>query len=126
MNIERVKKVKRSKAFTIIDIIVVAVLAVSVALSVWLIYRTPAATVSVSAPDCKREFALDSDTVIQLEHLTVHIEGGAVWVTDADCRDRTCEHTGRITRAGQSIVCLPNDVVITINGNGDLAWEVGR
>ena len=42
------------------------------------------------------------------------IQDGAVTMTDADCGDKTCVKTGPIKEAGQSIVCLPHRLVITI------------
>ena len=49
---------------------------------------------------------------------TLHVaaEGGAVSVTDSDCPTRDCVHTGAISRAGQSIVCLPAQVVVHLEG----------
>ena len=47
-------------------------------------------------------------------HLTVRIDSGSVRVSDADCPGQYCVHTGPITRAGQSIVCLPAQVVISL------------
>ena len=94
MNFDNVKKVKRSKAFTVLDIIIVAVIAVAIGVSAWLIYRKPALTVTVTAPDYARTFSLGEDRTVVLEHITVHIENGKVWVTDADCADKVCERTG--------------------------------
>ena len=74
----------------------------------------------------RRTFSLDEDRTVVLEHITVHIENGKVWVTDADCADKVCERTGVISRGGQSIVCLPHGVVIRIGGESDLQWELGR
>lgn len=71
------------------------------------------------------ELPLGKDGDVQLEHLTVHIRGGKVWVSDADCPDKVCERTGEIGRSGQSIVCLPNGVAVRITGDGDLQWEIG-
>ena len=49
-------------------------------------------------------------------HLTVILDKTGAAVTDSDCPGRDCVHTGRITRAGQSIVCLPEQVVVTLEG----------
>lgn len=38
-------------------------------------------------------------------------------VSESDCPGRDCVHTGTITRAGQSIVCLPEQVV-RLSGGG--------
>lgn len=40
----------------------------------------------------------------------------SVRVSDSDCPGQDCVHTGAISRAGQSIVCLPAQVVISLVG----------
>ena len=35
---------------------------------------------------------------------------------EADCPTQDCVHTGTITRAGQSIVCLPARIIIRLEG----------
>lgn len=47
---------------------------------------------------------------------TLVISGGHAWIQDATCPDKLCEKQGRIHLQGQMIVCLPNRVVITIEG----------
>jgi len=42
-------------------------------------------------------------------------ERGA-YVSDVVCPDRICQKTGLVSRVGQSIVCLPNRVVVYIEG----------
>ena len=128
VNFEKVKKVKQSKIFTLVDVVLLAVIVLIIGLSVWLIYLKPrgdSLTVTVTAPDYKYVGLLSDDNTIELEHICVHIQGGKVWVTGADCSDKICERTGEISRAGQSIVCLPNNVVVSISGDGDLQWGVG-
>ena len=44
------------------------------------------------------------------------IEGGEAYMKDADCPDRVCVGTGRIGYAGQSIICLPNRLSVTVVG----------
>ncbi len=46
--------------------------------------------------------------------LTVTVSDGRVCVTDSDCPDHTCEHSGSISRGGEVIVCVPAGVVIRI------------
>ena len=48
--------------------------------------------------------------------LRVSTRDGGVAVTDSDCPTQDCVHTGVITRAGQSIVCLPAQVVVHLEG----------
>lgn len=46
----------------------------------------------------------------------VHIDYEGVSIVEASCRDSLCIKQGSIERPGQSIVCLPNRVVIKILG----------
>lgn len=48
--------------------------------------------------------------------LLVLVSGEGVRVQESDCPSQDCVHTGRITRAGQSIVCLPAQIVIHLEG----------
>ena len=52
------------------------------------------------------------------ENLLV-IEGGSVRLEDADCPDRLCVRQGAISRSGESIICLPHKLVITIEGRAE-------
>lgn len=49
-------------------------------------------------------------------------ENGA-YVKDVVCPDRVCQKTGLISRVGQSIVCLPNRVVVYIEGKEESAID---
>lgn len=56
--------------------------------------------------------------------LTVTAEGDGLRVSEADCPTQDCVHTGVITRAGQSIVCLPAQVVVHLEGSAPDAPDV--
>lgn len=47
------------------------------------------------------------------------IASGRATVTQASCPDKICVRHRAINRAGQSIICLPNKVVITVIGGRD-------
>ena len=49
--------------------------------------------------------------------LTVDSADGWVDVTRSDCPTQDCKHSGAIKRSGQSIVCLPAHIVITLAGS---------
>ena len=51
-------------------------------------------------------------------HLTILLDRDGVRVAESDCPGQDCVHTGTITRAGQSIVCLPEQVVVQLTGGG--------
>ena len=50
---------------------------------------------------------------------TVHVEPGAISVTEADCPDHVCVYQGRLTGSGIPIICMPHRLVIEIEG-GDI------
>lgn len=49
---------------------------------------------------------------------TLVIEGGKAWMTEADCPDGLCLGMGKISSAGQSIVCLPHKLVVEVKSEG--------
>lgn len=51
--------------------------------------------------------------------LTVLLSNSGAEVISSDCPTQDCVHTGHISRPGQSIVCLPGQVVIHLEGASD-------
>ena len=45
---------------------------------------------------------------------TIVIENGQVWIDQADCPDKLCVKQGKISKNGQSIICLPHKLTIGI------------
>lgn len=54
------------------------------------------------------------------EHVRVVVSDGTVQVSESDCPDKICVERGAISRAGESVVCLPNRVVVVISGKGEV------
>lgn len=44
------------------------------------------------------------------------IENGTARIDKADCPDGLCCRTGKISRSGQSIICLPHKLTVEITG----------
>lgn len=44
------------------------------------------------------------------------IEDNYAWVEEADCPDELCIKRGKISNVGESIICLPHRLIITIEG----------
>lgn len=63
-------------------------------------------------------YQLSEDQTITIEGVggsnLLVIENGAAAITEADCPDALCVNMGKISRAGQSIVCLPHQVVVEV------------
>ncbi|MBS3937890.1 MAG: NusG domain II-containing protein [Peptococcaceae bacterium] len=47
----------------------------------------------------------------------IEIDGPSIRIIASDCPDKLCIKMGRKSRPGEVIVCLPNRVVIRIDGN---------
>lgn len=105
------------------DFIVIGVVAVIVAVMLFFLYG-----VNTSAGDyvqiqidgeCVETLPLDENTTREIstekEGLNVLvIENGSAVMTDANCPDGICTNHRAISRTGESIICLPHKVVITI------------
>ena len=44
----------------------------------------------------------------------VIIQDGVVWVAKADCKDKLCKKHVPISKAGESIICLPHKTIVSI------------
>ena len=74
------------------------------------------------------EYPLSEDQTIYLpdtENYTniLIIEDGKAHMDEADCPDKLCINQGKINKAGQTIVCLPNKIVITVLSNADKDFD---
>ena len=103
--------------------LIVGVLAVAAGLFLLLRLR-PAAGMAVEvAVDgvVTATFPLDTPVTWEIPGVgggsnTLVIADGQASVIHATCPDGVCVRTGAILRTGQSIVCLPNRVVVTVIG----------
>lgn len=118
------KKILENKKM-LSDIILVAVLLV-ISLSVFLVFyltRTEGDTVVVSVDGVKvAEYPLSIDGVYYLNGGTnvLVIEDNKAYIREANCPGyQDCVEQGRISFVGESIVCLPNKVIVEIVGEGD-------
>ncbi len=73
---------------------------------------------------------LDTDTTYVIDgagggHNTLVIADGRATVTEATCPDGVCVRHRAIDRAGQSIICLPNKVVVRVVGEPIVDAEAG-
>lgn len=69
-------------------------------------------TIPLSSVD--KEYSIEIDGELPV---VVHLTSSSVKVETASCPDKLCEHTGEITRSGQSIVCLPSKVSVTLESD---------
>ena len=65
-------------------------------------------------------YSLDEDRTVKVTTSDgfneIEIKDGKVSVKDADCPQGICVRHSPVYRAGESIICLPHNVIITIEG----------
>ena len=70
------------------------------------------------------EFISQVDVKTEFGENKIKIDNKAVWVEDASCPDKLDVKMGKIEKAGQMIVCLPNRLMIKISGNNEKVDKV--
>lgn len=70
-------------------------------------------TIDLSASQ-SLEFRTDTEP-----SLLIKAENGEVWIEEAGCKDKICVACGRLSRKGDTAVCLPAKTVICV-GNSEL------
>ena len=116
--------IKRRKL--LFDLVLIFLL-ITVALSVFIITeitRPQGETVVVTvAGERVAKFPLSRDGEYSLNGGTnvLVIESGAAYIKSATCPDKTCVTIGgKISRAGERIICLPNSLIIEVEGGEDI------
>ena len=110
--------------YDIILIIGLLVITMVIAMAVRFTQKT-GKTVVVSVDGVvKYTFPLDEDIVLKIEGYEggtnyLVIKDGEACLTEASCPDLLCVHMGKISSQGQSIICLPNRVVVEIRDDNE-------
>lgn len=128
-------KNKFFKKGDIIAVAVIAVVCVALFLGLYVFNSNKGAYVEIEQNGSViATLPLDEDTVYNVETdgkvtNTVLIKDGEVSVTYADCPDQICVNHAPASLAGESIICLPNEVVVSVvgqNGNESQPDGVAR
>ena len=84
---------------------------------------TKASTVVVTVDGSevlRRPLAMEDSYVVEQEdgsRNVIRVEGGAVYMQEANCRDGLCIRQGRMKNAAKTIVCLPHKLVVRLEGD---------
>lgn len=70
-------------------------------------------TVAVIALDTAKDEILSFEEIPSAQF---EIQAHRIRFINADCPDKVCERTGWLSRTGESAVCLPNRIAVTIEG----------
>ncbi|WP_024865782.1 NusG domain II-containing protein [Butyrivibrio sp. FCS014] len=110
----------------LIAVILVITLASIAGIRLWQHNNTGGAATAVVTIDGVKygEYPLSSDVTERIElpdgsYNILNISGGFAEVTEASCPDQICVKHNHIKYAGETIVCLPNKLVVEIEGGED-------
>lgn len=72
------------------------------------------------------EFRLSPDEkkTIQVGGCTIRSENSVVYFESADCPDKLCVKSGKLSRPGDTAACVPNKVVVTIRGKSKNNYDM--
>lgn len=53
------------------------------------------------------------------KHIDIVVDENGAYVKDVICPDKVCQKTGVVNKVGQNIVCLPNKVIVYVEGEAE-------
>lgn len=115
-------------------ILIIAVLAIAVLASVAMLFAQKTvsdggvAVVTVDGETLEK-YSLDENVheIIQLpdgSYNVLEIKDGKADITEASCPDGICVRHRKISKTNQTIVCLPNKVIVTIENGAEAEVDV--
>jgi hypothetical protein len=125
------RKLKRNILKTGDYILILAVLClIAFLFSRFYFSKSGARQVNITGNSFQGSFPGDENRVIDVEGplgvTRVIIEDGEVWVEESPCREKICIKMGKIKRAGEQIVCVPNRVIVEIEGEREAVDGITR
>lgn len=114
------------KKVSVSDIVLISAVALICAASFFVLFspQKTARTFSVKTPSGSQTYSLSQSTSFDVESkgiaLRIEVSDGTVAVVSSSCPDHVCEQTGKISKVGQAIICIPAQVVIEISGEGGI------
>lgn len=118
---------KKKKIFLWTDLLL-AVLLFGLSFLFYLPFRSVSdgETVTILENDRSETYPLKTDRIVETEYSgAVIIRNGKVHLEHATCPDKICEAFGEISKSGESIICVPNKLVVKINGKSEVDGIAG-
>ena len=72
---------------------------------------------TVEGEDCGSYFLRKDQTVEIRDGNRLRIQNGKARMEWASCPDQLCVHQRQYSKAGESIICLPHRVVVSVEGD---------
>lgn len=115
-------EINRMTVFDVILILAVLFFSTGIIVKTKLFREHPAAigteaVVYLDGKELQRiDLQKDMDIALPGGKMALVVKGGTIRVKQSDCHRQMCVHAGSIGSTGESIVCVPNKMVIEIAG----------
>ena len=98
------------------DFIIIAVVVMAFIVSAFAFLSFDEASRVIIKQDNKIVYdqSIDQNATFDTGSNLVVVQDGAVFIKQADCKNQDCVMHGKITKKGESIICLPNKVIVEI------------
>ncbi len=120
------KWIRKQDVILIISLLLIGI----IILVIWrFVYSTEGKFVTVEQRDeLIGTYPLEEDKEIEVEYKDqvvnkIIIKDGYCYMDEAQCPDHLCIKQGKIDKVGQTIVCLPNRVVVTVISDSDAQYD---
>ncbi|MDR2808555.1 MAG: NusG domain II-containing protein [Spirochaetaceae bacterium] len=107
---------------TVVDYLVIILSVAVTGFSAFAVYANPKidASITIEGVGSSWFFPLNSEEMVTvsgpLGDTVVQMKGGQVRILSSPCVNQTCVSAGAISRHGQWLACLPNEVFVSIEG----------
>lgn len=85
--------------------------------------KSAGADLVVKTPEGRFLYPLNRNAELDFEgvigHTKVTIKDGQAWVTESACENKNCIFMGILSRSGDFAACLPNAVILTVEGQDE-------
>lgn len=99
------------------DFIIIAAVAVAAVLSVMLLFsfsKQGNRVIIKQNNEIVYDESIDKNGSFNTGTNVVVVKDGTVFVSKANCKNQVCVASGKISKKGESIICLPNKVIVEI------------
>ncbi|MDO4506191.1 MAG: NusG domain II-containing protein [Spirochaetales bacterium] len=109
----------------ILDFFILLIFAAAVAFSAVRIFggKSTKSTLIVQTRTDKYAYSLDKELHLEFEGLIgkshIAVSNGEAWFEDSPCENKICVESGKINGPNQWAACLPNGIIIYIEGEAE-------
>lgn len=123
---QQVNRPKKADIF-IITLVALSGITLYILLNTFILKGLPSTAIIESQGQVWGEYKLsgiDSEKIIDVDtkngHNRVVLGKDYAYVSDADCGNLTCVKSGKITKPGEVIVCIPNMMTVKLTGKTEV------